>query len=82
MNRQSRNEKTALPPTARSPRAADHRRTAGRTGGAGENRTGDWQDGVNNPSLFSPSGAVGGSTAVMFKAETQTAGQKRSRCSA
>jgi hypothetical protein len=37
---------------------------------------GDWQDGVNNPSLFSPSGTVGGSAAVMFKAETQTAGAK------
>jgi hypothetical protein len=37
---------------------------------------GDWQDGVNNPSLFSPSGAVGGSAAVMFKAETQSAGTK------
>jgi hypothetical protein len=37
---------------------------------------GDWQDGVNNPSLFSPGGAVGGSAAVMFKAETQTAGAK------
>jgi hypothetical protein len=38
--------------------------------------TGNWQDGVNNPSLFSPSGAVGGSAAVMFKAETQSAGIK------
>ena len=38
--------------------------------------TGSWQDGVNNPSLFSPSGVVGGSAAVMFKAETQTAGTK------
>lgn len=38
--------------------------------------TGGWQDGVNNPSLFSPSGAVGGSAAVMFKAETQMAGTK------
>lgn len=38
--------------------------------------TGDWQDGVNNPSLFSPSGEVGGSAAMMFKAETQTAGAK------
>jgi hypothetical protein len=37
---------------------------------------GSWQDGVNNPSLFSPSGAVGGSAAVMFKAESQTAGVK------
>ncbi|MPN43475.1 hypothetical protein SDC9_191035 [bioreactor metagenome] len=38
--------------------------------------TGSWQDGVNNPSLFSPSGAVGGGAAVMFKAETQSAGTK------
>lgn len=35
-----------------------------------------WQDGVNNPSLFSPSGTVGGSAAVMFKAESQTVGAK------
>jgi len=38
--------------------------------------TGSWQDGVNNPSLFSPSGAVGGSAEVMFKAESQSAGTK------
>ena len=37
---------------------------------------GDWRDGVNNPSLFSPSGEVGGGAAVMFKTETQTAGTK------
>jgi len=38
--------------------------------------TGNWWDGVNNPSLFSPSGEVGGSAAVMFKAESQSAGAK------
>lgn len=36
--------------------------------------TGGWRDGVNNPFLFSPSGAVGGNAVVMFKAELQTAG--------
>ena len=38
--------------------------------------TGSWQDGVNNPSLFSPVGAVGGDAAVMFKAESQSAWTK------
>lgn len=37
---------------------------------------GDWRDGVNNPSLFSPSGEVGGGAGVMFKAESQSAGTK------
>jgi hypothetical protein len=35
---------------------------------------GDWQDSVNNPSLFSPSGNVTNGEAVVFQASTQSIG--------
>ena len=38
--------------------------------------TESWQDSVNNPALFSPSGAVSKNTGVVFQAQEQAAGAK------